>query len=127
MKHIHFKVSKINLVALLHICNFLKARLLLFFLNHETKNKCKRVIRPWKSNNLCYVHIFHTMKWKHAHLSDRLPLINSATLRHGVGNCVYICLIDNLKLNYSRMWFYIVYYIFFLLKYPKQKLSNQIT
>ena len=44
MKHIHFKILKINLVALLHICNFLKVRLLLFFLNHETKNKCKRVM-----------------------------------------------------------------------------------
>ena len=46
MKHIHFKILEINLVALLHICNFLKVRLLLFFLNHETKNKCKRVMGP---------------------------------------------------------------------------------
>ena len=66
MKHIHFKILEINLVALLHICNFLKVRLLLFFLNHETKNKCKRVMGPWKSTNLCFVYIFHIMKWKYA-------------------------------------------------------------
>ena len=100
----------------MHICCHLKVRLILFFfLNHETKNKCIRVVGPWKSTNLCYVHIFHTMKWKHAHLSDRLPLINSATLRHGVSKCVCMCLIDDLKLNHDRIWLYIVHQIFSLL------------
>ena len=49
------------------------------------------------------------------------------TLRHDVGKCVSMYLIDDLKLNHGRIWFYIAYQIFSLLIYPKQKLSNQIT
>ena len=53
----------------------------------------------------------------------------SATLRHDVGKCVCMCLIDDLKLNHGRIWFYIEHQIFSLLIviYPKQKLTNQIT
>ena len=113
----------------MHICTLLKVRFFFFFffLNHETKNKCKRVTVPWKSTNLYCVHIFHTMKWKYVHLSDRLPLIDCATLWHGLDKCVCMCLIDDLKLNHGRIWFYIVHQILSLLIYPKQKLSNQIT
>ena len=39
----------------------------------------------------------------------RLILIDSATLRHGVGKCVCMCLIDDLKLNHGRIWLYIAY------------------
>ena len=46
-KHIPFEILKIILVASLHICSLLKVRLLLF-LNHETKNKCKRVTGAMK-------------------------------------------------------------------------------
>ena len=81
----------------------------------------------WKSTNLCCVHIFHTMKWKYAQVSYHLLLIDSATLRHDMGKCVVMCFIDDLKLNHGRIWLYIAYQIFFLLIYPKQKLSNQIT
>ena len=42
-KHIYFEILKISLVASLHICRSLKVRFFFFFLNHETKNKCKRV------------------------------------------------------------------------------------
>ena len=42
-KHIHFEILKISLVTSLHICRSLKVRLIFFFLNHETKNKCNRV------------------------------------------------------------------------------------
>ena len=70
--------------------------------NHETKNKCKKVTELWKSINLCCVHIFHTMKWKYVQFSDCFPLIDSATLRYGVGKCVCMCLIDDLKLNHGR-------------------------
>ena len=47
-KHINFEILKIGLVVSLHICSILKVR---FFLkkkkkNHETKNKCKRVMGP---------------------------------------------------------------------------------
>ena len=88
MKHIHFEILKISLVALLHICSLLKVRLNIYFLNHETKNKCKRVTRPWKSTNLCCVHRFHIMKWKYAQLFYCFLLINSTTLRHGVDKCI---------------------------------------
>ena len=60
-KHLHFKILKISSVTSLHICSLLKVRLL-FFLNHEIENKCKRVTGPRKLTNLCCVHIFHTMK-----------------------------------------------------------------
>ena len=36
-------------------------------------------------------------------LSDHLPLIDTATLRHGVGKCVCMCLINDLKLNHGRI------------------------
>ena len=39
-----------------------KVRLLFFKKNHKTKNKCKKVTGLWKSNNLCCVLIFNTMK-----------------------------------------------------------------
>ena len=42
---IYFEILKIGLVASLHICSLLKVRLL-FFLNHETKNKCERITGP---------------------------------------------------------------------------------
>ena len=63
-------VQFITIVSL-HIYSLLKVRLIFhpkkkgkinFFLNHEIKNKCKRITRPQKSNNLCCVHIFNTMK-----------------------------------------------------------------
>ena len=44
-KHIHLEILKISLVASLHICSLLKVRLF-FFLNHETKTKCKIVTGP---------------------------------------------------------------------------------
>ena len=80
-----------------------------FNINHETKNKCKRLTGPWKSTNLWCVHIFHTMKWKFVQLSDRFPLIDNVTLWHGLDKCVCMCLIDDLKLNHGRIWFYIVH------------------
>ena len=76
---------------------------------------------------MCCVYRLQTMIWKYAKLSYHLPLIDSATLRHGVGKCICMCLIDDLKLNHSRIWLYIEHQIFSLLIYPKQKLSNQIT
>ena len=39
--YIHFEILKISLVTSLHICSILK---IFFFLNHETKNKYKRVM-----------------------------------------------------------------------------------
>ena len=65
--------------------------------------------------------------WNESILSDHLPLIDSATLKHGVGKCVCMCLTNDLKLNHGRIWLYIVYQIFSLLIYSKQKLSKQIT
>ena len=88
MKHIHFEILKISLVASLYICSLLKVRLNIYFLNHETKNKCKRITRPWKSTNLYCVHKLLTMKWKYTQLSHHLLLINSMILRHGVDKCV---------------------------------------
>ena len=61
-KHIHFETLKISLVVSLHICSLLKVRFFFFFKNHETKNKCESVTKPWKSTNFCDVHIFHSMK-----------------------------------------------------------------
>ena len=91
-----------------------------------TKDKCKWVTRPWKSINLCCVHIFHTIKWKYVKLSHHLLFIDSVTLKHDVGKCVCMYLIDDLKLNHGKIWLYIAHQIFSLLIYPKQKLSNQI-
>ena len=86
-----------------------------------------RVTGPWKSTNLCCVHIFHTMKWKYAQHSHRILFIDSATLRHDVDKYVFMYLINDLKLNHGRIWLYIAHQIFSLLIYPKQKLTNQIT
>ena len=88
----------------MYICGILKVLIFKKKKNYETKNKCKRVTGPWKPTNLCYVHIFHTMKWKYAKLFDRLPFIDSAIFRHGVDKCVCMCLIDDLKLNHDRIW-----------------------
>ena len=54
--------------------------------------------------------------------------IDNATLRYGVGKCVCMCLIDDLKLNHDRInMALIAHQIFSLLIYPKQKLTNQMT
>ena len=42
-EEVHFDILKISLVASLYICNHLKGNIN-FFKNHETKNKCKRVM-----------------------------------------------------------------------------------
>ena len=61
------------------------------------------------------------MKWKYAQLSNRISLIDSAILRHGVGKCVCMCFIDDLKLNHGRIWFYIAHQIFISTYIPKTK------
>ena len=42
-EEVHFDILKISLVASLYICNHLTGNIN-FFKNHETKNKCKRVM-----------------------------------------------------------------------------------
>ena len=63
-------VNKIQpYIVSLHIYSLLKISfffLFFFNFNHETKNKCKSVIRQWKSTNLRCIHILHTIKWKNA-------------------------------------------------------------
>ena len=65
-------VQFITIVSL-HIYSLLKVRLIFHSkkegkkkgkinYSYETKNKCKRVTGLWKSNNLCCVLIFNTMK-----------------------------------------------------------------
>ena len=75
----------------------------------------------WKSTNLCCVHIFHTMKWKYAQLSHCLLLIDGMPLKQDTGKCVCIYLIDDLKLNHDRIWFYIAHQIFLSTYIPKTK------
>ena len=45
-------------------------------------------------------------------------------LRHGVGKCVCMCFIDDLKLNHIRIWLYIAHQIFSLILYQKKKKKN---
>ena len=59
-------------------------------------------------------------------LSDHLPLIDSATLRHGVGKCVCMCFINDLKLNHGRIWLYIAHKIFSLLIYSKKNYATKL-
>ena len=54
-KHIYFEIFKIGLVVSLHICSLLKVRFFLKKKNHETKNKCKRVMGPW-NKLICVVY-----------------------------------------------------------------------
>ena len=53
-------------------------------------------------------------------MPNSLIVLNSlsAILRHDVGKCVCMCLIDDLKLNHSRILLYIAHQIFSLLIYP---------
>ena len=59
--------------------------------------KKKKVTGPWKSTNMCCVYRLQTMIWKYAKLSYHLPLIDHVILEYGVGKCICMCLIDDLK------------------------------